>query len=465
MPASRWRVCCLVYGGILLINATEHRAGLQNTQLVRAFAASSLRRGRTRATVRMCAPPGNEGRGNLQPEALLSEDVCRDDDMGGLAAGLPPILDSRPPPPPPPATRAPRRSYPWEQYPKPSRLQVSAAAKTPNMKGTEAPGNAAFCGSRGKKILPGGSVVRHWTDTQVEQYQYTNAQLGPSACAPAGVLTCINMLSALPRDPASRMALTQGLVRLVRQRSCNCRHDTIASDSTCDVPLQMYLLSRSNCGGGGIVPIIDVVEAHCPDVVGAALIIGEHSPFEKGQLLDWVAQWMQDGAALTLTTNRQKFWDYEKKQRRLITGSMPDACHAQPIVGVDIEKREVIMANPVKSIAEEDVEATVASPPTLRIRGNEVLLHCEGVETTKISQFNWPTDAWRDADVSQQVLLLRKHFPGELWVQANKAFVTIPYAGTGKHVGPLLRLFAPRSSEAGKRILTSRDPTSYLISV
>lgn len=42
--------------------------------------------------------------------------------------------------------------------------------------------------------------VRHWTNAQVEQYQYTNAQLGPSSCAPAAVLTSLNMIRALPQD-------------------------------------------------------------------------------------------------------------------------------------------------------------------------------------------------------------------------------------------------------------------------
>lgn len=252
------------------------------------------------------------------------------------------------------------------------------------------------------------------------------------------------MIKALPEDVGARVALTDGLVRLVRQRSCNCRHDAITADSTCDVPLQQYLLSRSNCGGGGSVPIIDVVEKHCPDVVGAAVNIGANSPFAPGQLLDWMARWIQDGAAITLTGNRQKLWDYQRsRRRRNIRRAMPDAWHAQPIVGVDITNREVILANPIKTLCEEDLEATVASSAQLRIRGNEVLQHSQDMEPEKLAQMNWPNAAWQDVDVSKQILLLRKHFPGELWVEANKAYVTVPYAGTGEDVGPVLRLFAP----------------------
>ena len=58
----------------------------------------------------------------------------------------------------------------------------------------------------------------------------------------------------------------------------------------------------------------------------------------------------------------------------------------------------------------------------------------QGVENEKIEQYNWPTNAWRDQSVSKQVLLLRKHFPGDQWQEANKAYVTIPYSGTGEMV-------------------------------
>jgi hypothetical protein len=63
-------------------------------------------------------------------------------------------------------------------------------------------------------------------------------------------------------------------------------------------------------------------------------------------------------------------WQRSRGQKK---GSMPDAWHAQPIVGVDLKRREIIMANPIKTLSELDLEATVASPATLRIRGNEVL--------------------------------------------------------------------------------------------
>ena len=52
-----------------------------------------------------------------------------------------------------------------------------------------------------------------------------------------------------------------------------------------------------------------------------------------------------------------------------------------------------------------------------------------------------------------------------MWTEANKAFLTIPYSGTGAGVGPVLRIFAPRDSEAGARILAQRDPSLYTISV
>ena len=55
---------------------------------------------------------------------------------------------------------------------------------------------------------------------------------------------------------------------------------------------------------------------------------------------------------------------------------MPDAWHAQPIVGVDLKRREIMMANPIKTLSELDLEATIASSATLRIRGNEVLHIC-----------------------------------------------------------------------------------------
>jgi hypothetical protein len=54
---------------------------------------------------------------------------------------------------------------------------------------------------------------------------------------------------------------------------------------------------------------------------------------------------------------------------------------------------------------------------------------------------------------------------GELWTEANKAFLTIPYMGTGENVGPVLRIFAPRDSAAGARILAQRDPSLYTMTV
>ena len=44
--------------------------------------------------------------------------------------------------------------------------------------------------------------------------------------------------------------------------------------------------------------MLDVVEERCPSVVGAAVNIGSTLPFGKGELLEWIATWMQDGAAL-----------------------------------------------------------------------------------------------------------------------------------------------------------------------
>ena len=43
--------------------------------------------GRSATTVRMCAPPSRQGSGNLQPEALRSNDAALSSNDGGLAAG------------------------------------------------------------------------------------------------------------------------------------------------------------------------------------------------------------------------------------------------------------------------------------------------------------------------------------------------------------------------------------------
>jgi hypothetical protein len=96
-----------------------------------------------------------------------------------------------------------------------------------------------------------------------------------------------------------------------------------------------------------------------------------------------------------------------------------------------IRQRHVVLANPIKIVSEQVLEATIASEPLLRLRGNEVLQHCLGVDSLRILEYNWPSPAWSELKVSEQVLLLRKHFPGDMWVNANKAYLTIPYSGTG----------------------------------
>jgi len=363
------------------------------------------------ATVRHCESP--EGGNQWQPDAVLSQDAVLDNDdgTGGLAAGFSPSLakgysrgDPRgnvgtslsappPPPPPPPPSQAPPRGF----Y-KPSAGESQASFQVAAREST---------GS--------STLVRHWTIAQAEEFQYTNSQLGPSSCAPASVLSALSMIKRLPENVGERVTLTDALIRLVRQRSCKCRHGSISADSTCSVPLQQYLISRGECGGGGSVAMIDLIEQLCPSVVGAAVNIGDAYPFAGGQIVDWISEWMLDGAALTVTCNRQKTWDYlksnpQKHSKRL--GGMPDSWHAQPIIGVDVQKRQVLLANPVKVVAEEELEATLASPATLRVRGNEVLLHCQGVDSDKIQQYNWPNESWRKHGVSEQVLLLRKHFAG-----------------------------------------------------
>ncbi len=455
------------------------------------------------ATVRHCEPP--EGGNQWQPDAVLAQDAVLDDDddTGGLAAGFSPSLakgysrgDPRgnvgtslsapPPPPPPPPSQAPPRGF----Y-KPSAGESQASFQV-----------------AGRESTGSSTLVRHWTIAQAEEFQYTNSQLGPSSCAPASVLSALSMIKCLPENVGERVTLTDALIRLVRQRSCKCRHGSISAESACSVPLQQYLISRGECGGGGSVAMIDLIEQLCPSVVGAAVNIGDTYPFAGGQIVDWISDWMLDGAALTVTCNRQKTWDYlksnpQKHSKRL--GGMPDSWHAQPIIGVDLQKRQVLFANPVKAVPEEELEATLASPATLRVRGNEVLLHCQGVGSDKIQQYNWPNETWRQHGVSDQVLLLRKHFAGaaapfppgctpfsrpharfsgccgrstghaqqvnmrapagELWTEANKAFLTIPYMGTGDNVGPVLRIFAPRDSAAGARILAQRDPSLYTMTV
>ena len=326
--------------------------------------------------------------------------------------------------------------------------------------------DTAFCPSCSEPILLGGPIVRHWTTAQAEEMQHTNSQLGDSSCAPAATLTALKMIQALPTDATERLVLTDGLMRLVRQRACKCRHTAMDADSDCDVSLQTFLLARGACGGGGSAAMIDLVESKCPDVVGGAVNIGQVSPFGAGEMLEWMARWISDGAALTITMNRQKLWDITRKMagntKRM--GAMPDAWHAQPVVGVDLTRREVICANPVKVIPEALLEAALPSASTLRLRGNEVLLHASRETEAGIQAMNWPSESWREQGVSQQVLLLRKHFPGDLWLQANKAYVTIPYSGTGDGVGPVIRLFAKRESRAGQRILSARDGTQYTMS-
>ena len=345
----------------------------------------------------------------LSQDALLADDG---DGAGRLAAGFSPSLakgylrgDPRgdsmgtslsvppPPPPPPPPSQAPPRGF----Y-KPSATESAASFQVAAREST---------GS--------STLVRHWTIAQAEEFQYTNSQLGPSSCAPASVLSALSMIKCLPKSVGERLTLTDGLIRLVRQRSCKCRHGSITADSSCSVPLQQYLTSRGECGGGGSVAMIDLVEQLCPTVVGAAVNVGETYPFASDQVVDWISEWMLAGAALTVTSNRQNTWEYLKKNphkhnRRL--GGMPDSWHAQPIIGVDTQKRQVVFANPVKVVSEQELEATLASPATLRVRGNDVLLHCQGVDADKIEQYNWPSASWRQHAVSEQILLLRKHFPG-----------------------------------------------------
>ena len=364
--------------------------------------------------VRCCVPPESDGN-QCRADAMLSPDVlpADGDGAGRLAAGFSPSLakgylrgDPRgvsmgtslsvppPPPPPPPPSQAPPRGF----Y-KPS---ASESAASFQVAARESTGSS--------------TLVRHWTIAQAEEFQYTNSQLGPSSCAPASVLSALSMIKCLPQSVGERLTLTDGLIRLVRQRSCKCRHGSITADSSCSVPLQQYLISRGECGGGGSVAMIDLVEQLCPTVVGAAVNVGETYPFASDQVVDWISDWMQAGAALTVTSNRQNTWEYLKKNpqkqtRRL--GGMPDSWHAQPIIGVDIQKRQVIFANPVKVVSEQELEATLASPATLRVRGNDVLLHCQGVDADKIEQYNWPSASWRQHAVSEQILLLRKHFPGD----------------------------------------------------
>lgn len=408
---------------------------------------------------RFCEPPLSGG----QAEALFSKDAVvadADDELQALAGGFSTSLAkgyksgdprgnqgtslSAPPPPPPPTP---------SQFTKPAAHESMASFQVSSSAATQ----------EGKKN--GGNMVNHWTIAQAEEFQYSNSQLGPSSCAPAAVLSSLNMIRQLPKDVSSRISLTDGLLRLVRHRACSCRHESITLDSECEIPLQQYLLSRGACGGGGTVAMMDVVEAACPDVVGAAVNIGSTSPFAQGALLEWIARWMQDGAAVTLTMNRQSMWEFEKRRGLNTKRSMPDAWHAQAVIGVDLQKRQVVLSNPIKRLSEAQLEATLPSAASLRVRGNEVLLHARAVDSDKIQEYNWPSPAWREQAVSEQVLLLRKHFPGELWVEANKAYLTIPYSGTGNSVGPLARIFAPRDSPAGKRILESRDPDTYTLPV
>ena len=83
---------------------------------------------------------------------------------------------------------------------------------------------------------------------QAEEMQHTNSQLGDSSCAPAATLTALKMIQALPTDATERLVLTDGLMRLVRQRACKCRHTAMDADSDCDVSLQTFLLARGACG-------------------------------------------------------------------------------------------------------------------------------------------------------------------------------------------------------------------------
>lgn len=514
---SLWWGCYLLYG--TLIYATDHAAFSGPLLHAPNGIASCLRPAsaacgreavwsarRVGSTVRQCEPPGSSG--FLQPDAYLSDAYLSDDDydavlskdavlsdddddMGGLAGGfstslakgyargdprgskMGTSLSAPSPPPPPPLDPAPRGFSKPSAADSKASFQVAAGAAASPAQAlcpccyATVPGNAAFCIKCGEKILLGGSTVRHWTIAQAEEFQYTNSQLGPSSCAPAAVMSSLNMIHCLPDNVSARISLMDGLMRLVRHRACACRHGAIAHDSQCPVSLQQYLLARGACGGGGSEAMINLVEDVCPDVVGGALNVGSSLPFKEGALLEWIARWMQDGAALTLTFNRQKVWDFQKSRgghtKRL--GGMPDAWHAQPILAVDLDKREVVFANPVKALTEMELQQTFPSDATLRVRGNEVLLHCQGVDNEKISQYNWPSQVWRDKGVSEQILLMRKHFAGDLWLQANKAFVTIPYSGTGEQVGPLLRLFAPRDSSAGRRLLAERDSVTFEIRV
>jgi len=505
MRASRWGVYLIYAGTLISANnaplaafsvplsaprglAWRHRPASAACGSVAAVRSTRL----AGVTVRNCEAPGS---GGLQPDQVLSQDAVMsddDNDMGSLASGFSTSLakgytrgDPRgskmgtslsPPPPPPHAVPAPVPRGFAKPSVADSKASFQVAAGAGGSGRTDAlcpccyatvPSNAAFCIKCGEKILLGGSVVRHWSIAQAEEFQYTNFQLGPSSCAPASVMSSLNMIQCLPDNVSTRISLMDGLMRLVRQRACMCRHSSITLDSHCDVSLQKYLLSRGACGGGGSEAIINLVEEMCPDVVGGALNVGASLPFANGAFLDWIARWMQDGAAMTLTFNRQQVWDFQKSRgahaKRL--GAMPDAWHAQPIIAVDLVKREVIFANPVKALSEEELEGAFPAQSTLRVRGNEVLFHCLGVANEKIEQYNWPTNAWRDQSVSKQVLLLRKHFPGDQWQEANKAYVTIPYSGTGEMVGPLLRVFAARDSAAGRRLIAIRDSKTYQLRV
>ncbi|EKX38640.1 hypothetical protein GUITHDRAFT_144037 [Guillardia theta CCMP2712] len=176
------------------------------------------------------------------------------------------------------------------------------------------------------------------------------------------------------------------------------------------------------------------VEEVCPNVVGAAVHVGAEPVKASGSLREFLVRWMMEGASITMTFNRQ-----------------------QAICSVDLQTGDILTTNPIKILSVQDVEAWLPSEASLYLRGNEVLFHCKQDSDEVVKAIQWPSASWEDMQVKEQILSLRKLYPGERWNEAKDSWVKIPYAGTGENVGPCLRLFAPRQSEAGRRILASRD--------
>jgi len=54
------------------------------------------------------------------------------------------------------------------------------------------------------------SILIH-THTNTEEFQYTNFQLGPSSCAPASVMSSLNMIQCLPDNVSTRISLMDGM--------------------------------------------------------------------------------------------------------------------------------------------------------------------------------------------------------------------------------------------------------------